>query len=100
MSKIKVYDYDFSKQLKTEREIKIYLETAFEDGDPSVIQAALGDVAKARRIMGKVAQKTGIRRESLYRSLSKNTKTYFSTITGVVNALGYRLTVEPVRRTA
>ncbi|MDR1453849.1 MAG: putative addiction module antidote protein [Candidatus Margulisbacteria bacterium] len=94
---VKVYDYDFSKQLKTETDIKVYLETVFEDGDPAVIQAALGNVAKARRAMSKIARKSGVNRESLYKSLSKNTKPYFGAISSVVNALGYKLTVVPQR---
>jgi probable addiction module antidote protein len=92
---VKIYDYDFSKHLKTEYDINVYLETVFEDGDPAVIQAALGNVAKARRAMSKVAKKAGVSRESLYKSLSKKTNPYFGTISSVVNALGYRLTVVP-----
>jgi probable addiction module antidote protein len=39
-----------------------------EDGDPAVITAALGDIARARG-MSQIAQATGLSRESLYRAL-------------------------------
>lgn len=41
-------EFDGSKYLKDEETIRHYLAQAFEDGDPRLIQAALGNVAKAR----------------------------------------------------
>ena len=60
--------WDVSDHLKTEEDMVNYLEAAFEDGDPSLVQAALGDIARAKG-MTAVAQKTGLGRESLYKSL-------------------------------
>ena len=42
-----------------------YLNAAAETGDPTLLQVAIGDVAKARG-MGQVAKEAGVGRESLY----------------------------------
>ena len=47
-----------------------YLNAAAETGDPTLLQVAIGDVAKARG-MGQVAKEAGVGRESLYKSLGK-----------------------------
>ncbi|PWR23094.1 putative addiction module antidote protein [Zavarzinia compransoris] len=40
--------YDTADYLKTEEDIAAYLEACVEDGDPALIAAALGDIARAR----------------------------------------------------
>lgn len=40
--------WDASEYLETQRDIVEYLHAALEDPDPAILQAALGDVAKAR----------------------------------------------------
>ncbi len=46
--KIKTIPWDSAAYLKTDEDIAHYLEAVFEDGDPSLVAAALGDVARAR----------------------------------------------------
>ena len=58
----------------------------------NLIMAALGDIARARR-MGAVAQETGLGRESLYKSLPINGNPEFATVLKVVDAPGLRLQV-------
>lgn len=70
-----------------------YLNAAAETGDPTLLQVAIGDVAKARG-MGQVAKEAGVGRESLYKSLGKEGNPSFRTIVKVVNALGGRIVVE------
>jgi len=77
-------------QLKTEKDMAAYLETAIEDGDPALVSAALGDIARARG-MTQVARKAGIGRVSLYKALSPNGNPEFATVLKVVKALGLRL---------
>ena len=67
-----------------------YLEAAFEDGDPHVIAAALGDVAR-RRGMTSVAAKAGLGRESLYKALSRDGNPGLATVLNVLAALDLRL---------
>lgn len=66
-------EFDGSKYLKDEEAIRHYLAQAFEDGEPRLIQAALGNVAKARG-MTALARESGVKREALYRALSEGGK--------------------------
>ena len=79
-----------AEHLKTKEEREAYLNAAFEDGDASVIAAALGDIAKAEG-MSKVAKRTGLGRESLYKALSPNGNPALSTILKVIRAFEFNL---------
>jgi probable addiction module antidote protein len=68
-----------------------YLEAAFEDGDPSLIAAALGDIARAIG-MTQLATQAGVTREALYKALSASGDPRLSTFLGVMKALGLKLT--------
>jgi len=88
--KLKTTKWDVVDYLKTDEDMANYLEAAIEDGDPMVISAALGDIARAKG-MSQVARKAGLGRESLYKALSPNGNPEFATILKVVKALGLRL---------
>lgn len=90
MAKTKFTTWDPAEHLETEEDMAIYLEAALEDGEPTLIAAVLGDIARARG-MSKVARETGLGRESLYKALSPNGNPEFSTVMKVVRALGLRL---------
>lgn len=92
----KTLPWDVVDHLKTEEDIAAYLEAAPEDGDPALIMAVLGDIARAKG-MTQVAREAGLGRESLYKSLSENGNPEFATVLKVVRALGLQLHVEPVR---
>jgi probable addiction module antidote protein len=92
MAKIKTTPWDPAEYLKTDEDIAYYLEAVFEDGDPALIAAALGDVARAKG-MSQVAQATGLGRESLYKALSGQGNPEFATVLKVLRALGLRLKV-------
>lgn len=85
-------EFDASKYLKNENDYQLYLSQAFERGDPVEIQAALGDVAKARG-MTALARESGIEREALYRALSNKGNAEFATIMKVIRAMGLHLTL-------
>ena len=84
--------YDAAEFLETDEEIVAYLNAALEDGDPALLCAALGDIARARS-MSQLAKDTGITRDGLYKALSPVGNPSFSTVQKVVNALGYKLGV-------
>ena len=67
-----------------------YLNAALDDGDPAVIAASLGDVARANG-MTAVARDTGLARESLYKALSGNGNPELATVLKVLTAVGIRL---------
>jgi probable addiction module antidote protein len=64
-----------------------YLEAAFEDGDPALIAAVIGDVARARG-MAQVAKDAGLSRETMYKAFRREGK-----LAGVLKALGLKLGV-------
>ena len=82
--------WDAADYLEDLDDVVAYLEAAFEDGDPRVIAAALGDIARSAG-MTAVAEKTGLGRESLYKALSGDGNPGFATVLSVMNALGLRL---------
>ena len=88
--KTKTTAWNVAEHLKTKEEREAYLNAAFEDGDASVIAAALGDIAKAEG-MSKVAKRTGLGRESLYKALSPDGNPALSTILKVIRAVEFNL---------
>jgi probable addiction module antidote protein len=93
---VKTVPWDASEHLDSAEAIAGYLEAAFEIGDPQLVIAALGDVARARG-MSSIAKDTGLSRESLYRSLAKGGNPEFTTVMKVVKALGVRIEATTVR---
>ncbi|MEL4505720.1 addiction module antidote protein [Luteococcus sp. H138] len=86
--------WDASEYLETTEDMLAYLDEAARSGDPALLQAALGDIAKAKG-MAEVARAAGVGRESLYKSLSGAGNPSFQTIMKVVDALGGQITVAP-----
>jgi len=89
---IKITPYDVAEHLRTDEEMLLYIEAAFEEAgdDASFIAKALGDVARARG-MTRIARDAGLSRESLYKALSGERSPDFSTLLKVLRALGIRL---------
>ena len=90
--KIESRPWDPAAYLKSDEDIAHYLEAAFEDGDPSLVAAALGDVARAKG-MAQIAEAAGLGRESLYKALSKKGNPEFGTVLKVMHALGLKLRI-------
>lgn len=90
MVKTKTKRWDAAEHLETGEDMAAYLEAALEDGDPAVVAAALGDIARAKG-MSWIARETGLGRENLYKALSPDGNPEFSTVLKVVRALGLRL---------
>ena len=89
-------DLDFSEHLDSEQAISEYLTAILEDGDASLLAAALGDIAKARG-MTQIAASAGIGREALYKALRPGAQPRFDTVQRVCAALGVKLVAQPVR---
>jgi probable addiction module antidote protein len=90
VAKTKTGKWDAAEHLKTDADRAAYLEAALEDGDPSLVAAALGDIARAMGMSG-IAKQTGLGRESLYKSLSPDGNPEIATVLKVLKALGLRL---------
>jgi probable addiction module antidote protein len=96
MPKTVTTPWDPAEHLETEEDMAAYLEAALEEGDPALIAAALGDIARAKG-MTQVAREAGLGRESLYKALSPSGNPEFATILKVVTALGLELHATPAR---
>ncbi|NUN63555.1 putative addiction module antidote protein [Pseudanabaena biceps] len=90
MNKVTTSLWDAAEHLETKEDMAAYLEAAFEDGDPNLVIAALGDIARSKG-MTNIARETGLGRESLYKSLSIDGNPEFATVVKVIQALGLRL---------
>ncbi len=91
---LKTTKWDVNDFLDSPERMALFLEAVFEDGDPALIAAAIGEVARARG-MTQTAKDTGLTREALYRALSAEGRPEFNTILKVLNALGLRLAPVP-----
>jgi probable addiction module antidote protein len=84
--------WDAADSLETKEDIAAYLDAVLEDGDPDLLKAALGDIARAKG-MTEIAQAAGLGRANLYKALSPEGNPEFATVARVLKALGLRLSV-------
>ena len=90
MTETQTFPWDAADHLETKEDMAAYLEAALEDGDPALVVAVLGDIARSRG-MTQIARETGLGRESLYKALSSEGNPEFATFLKVIRALGLRL---------
>ena len=86
--------FDAAKYLDSGEAIAAYITEALLTDDLKTITHAIGVAAKARGMM-RIAEETGLSRESLYKALSGDGNPQFETIFRVLTALGPRLRAEP-----
>jgi len=87
--------WDPADHLQSREDMAAHLQAALEEGDPALIAAALGDIARAKG-MTQVARDAGLGRESLYKAPSPARNPEFATILKVVTALGLVLHASPL----
>jgi probable addiction module antidote protein len=92
---LKTTKWDVNDFLDSQERMALFLAAAFEDGDPALIAAAIGEVARARG-MTQTARDTGLTREALYRALSTEGRPEFNTIMKVLHSFGLKLAPVPV----
>ena len=95
MAKSKSYQSGLLESLKDTTEAVEYLNAALEDGEPEVFLLALRDVVDSYGGMSKLAASTSLNRENLYRMLSTKGNPEFFSLSTVLDAVGFRLAVEP-----
>ena len=98
MAKTKTRPYDAAAYLKSEEECAMYLQAVIEesDGEPEMIVAALGEIARARGMM-QLARDTGLTREGLYKALSLEGNPSFASVMKVCKALGLKFSADLAR---
>ena len=83
--------FDAARYIETDDDARVFLAEAFATNDPAFIAESIGVVARARG-MTELATKTGLSRQSLYKSLSAEGRPELPTLIKVLTALGVQLT--------
>ncbi len=89
---MKTKKFDIAQMLETEEDIRGFLAEAAENGTEQEFIHALSTAARAMG-MTEVAQKAGVTRASLYKSLSDGGNPRYETISKIVNALGCKMAI-------
>ena len=82
--------------LQNDAEAAAYLEAAIDERDPSGLMIALRRLAEARGGIATIAARTGLSRETLYRTLSERGNPRLSSLNSVLTALGLKVAFETV----
>jgi probable addiction module antidote protein len=93
---VKTTRFDVAEYLDTPERQAEYISAALETGDAVFVRDAVGIVARARG-MADIARAGGLNRESLYKALGEAGNPEFSTMLGVLRALGLQLSARPVK---
>lgn len=83
----------------TEEHLTAALNAALAAGDLERVMGTLGEMTRAHR-MRRVAQETGLGRESLYKSMRAGASPEFNAVLRVLRSLGFRLQVTPIAGSA
>jgi len=94
MDMTKFERFDVVDYLDNEEVIAEYLTAAMEDPDPDMFLRAVADVARARG-MSKLAQDSGLGRESLYKALRPGSKPRYETVSKILTALNVKIKAVP-----
>ena len=84
--------FEFAGGVDNEADIEAYLAVFLEENGPEGLVRALGHIAR-KKGMTEVANKAGVSRQSLYRTLSEGGNPNFTTVNKVVEALGCHLAI-------
>jgi probable addiction module antidote protein len=93
MEMLKTTKWDLAKQIKTKDDVFGIIDAALEENDTALLLAVIGDIARSKG-MSQVAKDVNLARESLYRSLSPNGNPSFSTVTKILDNLGFCLSIK------
>ncbi len=86
----KTREFDIANYLTSRELIAEYLSQVLADGDTDELLEAIGHIARAHS-MTRVADETGLKRESLYKSLKAGVNPKFDTVVKVLNSFGVKL---------
>lgn len=98
---VKNYDELLLESLKDPEEAAAYLTACYEDSEEVFLQG-LRKIAQSHGGVAKLAKKTQLNRESLYRMLSENGNPQLSSLSTVLEKVGLKLAFTPIqhKRTA
>lgn len=90
MDESKFRIFDAAEFLDSEEAIAAYLSAVLDENDPDLLLAALGDIARAKG-MARLAEDSGLNRESLYKALRPGAKLRFDTVFRIMAALNIKM---------
>ena len=95
MAKTRSYQQHLDEVLKDDAEAVAYLNAALGEEDPEVFLLALRDIARTREGgLAGLAETAHLNREHLYRMLSEDGNPELRSLEALLDALGFRLSVE------
>jgi len=94
---MKTTPFDPADYLDTRQAQVEYIAAAYETGNSEFIRDAYNVVARARG-MARIAQETGLSRESLYKALGERGNPGFGTVMKINRALGITLSARIDKR--
>lgn len=83
------------RTLQDDAEAAAYLEAAIDQDDPSALMVALRRLTEARGGIAEIAARTGLSRETLYRTLSERGNPRLSSLSAILQATGLKLAISP-----
>ena len=89
---VKITPFEISDHLESDEDIQEFLQEVAATGDSSDFIHALNIAARAKG-MSEVAEKAGVTRASLYKSLSEKGNPRFETVSKIVNVFGCKLSI-------
>lgn len=90
---IETKPWDAAEILTDDETIAAYLDEAFSGGDPALIAAAIGAVARARNIAA-IAREANLSRETIYSAFASEGNPRLTTLVAVIRALGFQLAIK------
>ena len=85
---------ELSDPVKAKAYIDVALEEYQNDNDDGALLLALRDVAEAQGGLGQLAEKTGLNRSNIYRTLSAGGNPRLHTLAAILHSMGLRLSVD------
>ncbi|MEQ8227371.1 MAG: putative addiction module antidote protein [Rhodospirillales bacterium] len=89
-SKVEVMPFDAAEFLDSDEAIAAYLDAAMSEDNADVFLRALSNVVRAKGVAA-IAERAGVGRESLYKTLAPGSTPRYDTIHRLLDALGVRL---------
>ncbi|WP_083761256.1 addiction module antidote protein [Pelobacter propionicus] len=87
------YESDLHEWLKSPENAAAYLNAVLEEGDKSAMLLALREVAQANGGMTAIAERSHVKRESLYQMLSKRGNPELTSLFNVLHGMGRTITI-------
>jgi len=94
MKKNEITHFDIAEYLENEEMVAEYLNLICQENDPALLLRAIGHIARSKG-MAKIAESSGLGRESLYKALDEKAHPRFETVFKVLAAMGIQMQLTP-----